>query len=64
MNIFEHLFTNMNPIVIIKGQKSDLFVNAKELQAINKIGYYGNSQFYLKLYKHLRNAFDSYKVSF
>lgn len=63
MNIFENLFTNTKPIIIPKGQKTDLFVGAKELQAFNKIGYYGNSQFYLKLYKNLKTAFDNYKVS-
>lgn len=63
MNIFENLFTNVKPIIIPKGQKADLFVGAKELQALNRIGYYGNSLMYLKLYKNLKSAFDIYKVS-
>lgn len=62
LNIFDHLFTNIKPLEIQKGQKGDLFSGSKEQQSLNKIGYFGNNNFYMKLYKCLKSAFDSYKV--
>lgn len=63
LNLYDILFQNVKPLVIPKGQKADLFVGAKELHALNKIGYFGDSHFYLKLFKSLRNAYESYKIT-
>lgn len=62
-NIFQHIFSGQKPLFIPKGQKSDIFMNARELQALNSRGYFGNDYFYLKIYKIIKLMHDNYKVS-
>lgn len=62
-NIFHHVFSGQKPLFIPKGQKSDIFMNARELQALNSRGYFGNDYFYLKIYKIIKLMHDNYKVS-
>lgn len=63
LNIYHYILTNKRPIFIPKGQKADIFVNAKEIQMINSHGYFGNDYFYLKIYKTLRIIYESYKIT-
>ncbi|XP_058837591.1 huntingtin [Topomyia yanbarensis] len=63
MNIYQHLFGNVKPVVISRAQKGDLFMNARELQLVNCFGYFGGDHFYLKLYSLLRNSFESWKIT-
>lgn len=46
-----------------KGQKLDIFTNAKEVAQTQAIGYFGNDHIHLKLYQTLKSAYDNYKVS-
>lgn len=62
LSIFHHVFTNQRPIFIPKGQKADLFINAKEAHQLNSFGYFGNDYFYLKMYKFVKVSYDNYKV--
>ncbi|XP_052866006.1 huntingtin [Anopheles cruzii] len=63
LNIYHHLFLNMAPIVINRAQKSDLFMNSKELQQINCFGYFGGDHAYMKLYQQVRSSLESYRIS-
>lgn len=63
INIYYHIFTNQKPLIMAKSQKVDLFSNAKELAAIQCIGYFGNEYVYIKLYQTLKSAYDNYKVN-
>lgn len=62
LNIFDHIFNGQKPLFIPKGTKSDIFMNARELQALNSRGYFGNDYFYLKIYKMLKVMYDNFKV--
>lgn len=62
-NIFHHIFSGQKPLFIPKGQKNDIFMNAKELQALNSRGYFGNNYFYLKIYKMIKLMHENFKVS-
>lgn len=62
-NIYHHIFSGQKPLFIPKGQKNDIFMNAKELQALNSRGYFGNDYFYLKIYKMTKLMHDNFKVS-
>lgn len=62
MNIFYHVFNNIRPLYIPKGQKNDIFISTKEFQLFESFGYFGNDYFYRRIYKLLRQSFDSYKV--
>lgn len=62
-NIFHHIFIGQKPLFIPKGQKNDIFMNAKELQALNSRGYFGNNYFYLKIYKMIKLMHENFKVS-
>lgn len=62
-NIFQHILSGQKPLFIPKGQKNDIFMNAKELQALNSRGYFGNDYFYLKIYKMIKLMYDNFKVS-
>lgn len=63
LNIYHHLFKDFKPISIPKSQKNDLFVNAKEQQQINSVGYFGDNPFYMRLYQLLRYSLETYKIS-
>lgn len=63
LNIFQHVLTNKRPVFIAKGQKTDIFVNSREMLMVNSYGYFGNDYFYLKIYKILRSFFESYKTT-
>lgn len=63
LSIYHNVLINKRPVFIPKGQKSDLFVNSRELQLLNSYGYFGNDYFYLKLYKTLRIIHENYKVN-
>ncbi|XP_058457032.1 huntingtin [Malaya genurostris] len=63
MNIYQHLFGNVKPVVLSRAQKGDLFMNARELQLINCFGYFGADHFYLKLYSLLRSSFENWKIT-
>lgn len=63
LNIFEHLFVNTKPLIIPKGHKADIFLGAKEVASMNNIGFFGNENFYLKLYEILKSSYQNYKVS-
>lgn len=56
------MFTNQPPIFIPKGQKADIFINAKEAHQLNSFGYFGNDYFYLKIYKIVKASYENYKV--
>lgn len=62
-NIYHHIFSGQKPLFIPMGQKSDIFMNAKELLALNCRGYFGNNYFYLKIYKMIKLMHDNFKVS-
>lgn len=63
LSIYHNVLINKRPVFIPKGQKSDLFVNSRELQLLNSYGYFGNDYFYLKLYKTLRIIHENHKVN-
>ncbi|CAD6992540.1 unnamed protein product [Ceratitis capitata] len=63
LNIYYHLITQQKPQLFVKVQKSDIFVNAKELALVQSIGYFGSDYIYIKLYNILRSANDSYKIT-
>lgn len=62
-NIFHHVFHGQKPLFIPKGQKIDIFMNTKEVHALNSRGYFGNDYFYLKIYKMIKLMHDNFKVS-
>ncbi|KAJ6637731.1 Huntingtin [Pseudolycoriella hygida] len=63
LNIFYHVFNNIRPVYIPKGQKNDIFISTKEFQLFENFGYFGNDYFYRKLYKLMRQSYDSYKIT-
>uniref|UniRef100_A0AAG5CW14 Huntingtin n=1 Tax=Anopheles atroparvus TaxID=41427 RepID=A0AAG5CW14_ANOAO len=63
LNIYHHLFANIAPIVINRAQKTDLFMNTKELQQINCFGYFGSDHACMKLYHQVRNSLESYRIT-
>lgn len=63
LNIFHHVFTDIRPIYIPKGQKNDIFISTKEFQLFESFGYFGNDFFYRRIYKFLRQSYDSYKIT-
>ncbi|KAG4067967.1 hypothetical protein HA402_010653 [Bradysia odoriphaga] len=63
LNIFYHVFNNTQPLYIPKGQKNDIFISTKEFQLFESFGYFGNDYFYRKIYKLLKQSFDSYKIT-
>lgn len=63
LSIYCNVLNNKRPVFIPKGQKTDLFVNSRELQLINSYGYFGNDYFYLKIYKIVRIIYENYKVN-
>lgn len=62
-NIYYHILSGQKPLFIPKGQKHDIFINARELQALNSRGYFGNDYFYLKIYKMIKLMHENFKVS-
>lgn len=61
-NIYHHILSGQKPLFIPKGQKNDIFMNAKEWQAMNSRGYFGNDYFYLKIYKMIKLMHENFKV--
>lgn len=61
--IYHTVLHKHRPVFISKGQKSDIFINSKELMLLNSRGYFGNDYFYLKIYKIIKVLNDSYKIN-
>lgn len=64
LNIFHHVIMGIRPIFVPKGQKNDIFfTGSKEFVVFNKLGYFGNDYFYLKIYNLIKVSYNNYKVS-
>ncbi|KFB36381.1 AGAP003681-PA-like protein [Anopheles sinensis] len=63
LNIYHHLFANITPIVINRVQKTDIFMNTKELQQINCFGFFGSDHACMKLYHQVRSSLESYRMT-
>uniref|UniRef100_A0A182QCB2 Huntingtin n=1 Tax=Anopheles farauti TaxID=69004 RepID=A0A182QCB2_9DIPT len=63
LNIYHHLYTNVAPLVVNRNQKTDIFMNTKELAQINCFGYFGSDQVYMRLYQQVRSSLESYRIS-
>ncbi|XP_053680458.1 huntingtin [Anopheles nili] len=63
LNIYHHLYGNISPLVMNRAQKTDIFMNTKELQQINCFGYFGSDHVYMKLYQQIRSSMESYRIT-
>lgn len=63
INVYHHIFTATKVITLPKGQKSDIFLSGKDTMKLNNLGYFGNDFVYVKLYRMLKMAFDSRKIT-
>uniref|UniRef100_A0A6B2E671 Huntingtin n=1 Tax=Phlebotomus kandelakii TaxID=1109342 RepID=A0A6B2E671_9DIPT len=63
INVYHHIFTGTKVITLPKGQKSDIFLSGKDTMKLNNLGYFGNDFVYIKLYRMLKMAFDSRRIT-
>uniref|UniRef100_A0A182SEX2 Huntingtin n=1 Tax=Anopheles maculatus TaxID=74869 RepID=A0A182SEX2_9DIPT len=63
LNIYHHVYTNTPPLALNRAQKTDIFMNTKELAQINCFGYFGSDHAYMKFYQQVRCSMESYRIT-